>query len=421
MGSSTAHSKLRALQTEKYNKIFSCQSQIFRFIEQITTEIVSIMVLGPNEIALRKIGSCERITSKLRSILNFTRLTECSSNNRKSIEDGTREFYKLYKLEETLGKGGFGTVFSAIRLKDKMPVAVKEVYKAKIIKKTADGKMPLEVALMQQVQNVPGVIKILDWFEMAESFFIVMERCRGQDLFDYISEHGALSENQARILFKQLLNTVLMCHNNGVLHRDIKDENILIDASNNQIKLIDFGSGTYLHDGLYNDFEGTRVYAPPEWIKYRRYTADGLTVWSLGILLHDMVCGDIPFESDTQILLGLPDWSDNTVLGPQLKDLICGCLDTDPNTRLNLDSLGSHPWVMGDSVSGTSTQFLKSISVESSSSMSTSESETSSASVSASDFDFCRRCNGEGSKTKDVSTSSISQKSSKKSARIVSI
>merc|ERR1712227_83780 len=421
MGSSTAHSKLRALQTENYNKIFSCQSQIFGFIEQIITEIVSIMVLGPNEIALRKIGSCERITSKLRSILNFTRLTECSSNNRKSIEDGTREFYKLYKLEETLGKGGFGTVFSAIRLKDKLPVAVKEVYKAKIIKKTADGKMPLEVALMQQVQNVPGVIKILDWFEMPESFFIVMERCRGQDLFDYISENGALKENQARILFKQLLNTVLMCHNNGVLHRDIKDENILIDASNNQIKLIDFGSGTYLHDGLYNDFEGTRVYAPPEWIKYRRYTADGLTVWSLGILLRDMVCGDIPFESDSQILLGLPDWSDNNVLGAQLKDLICGCLDTDPNTRLNLDSLGSHPWVMGDSVSGTSTQFLKSISVESSSSMSTSDSETSSASVSASDFDFCRRCNGEGSKTKDVSTSSISQKSRKKSARIVSI
>ena len=149
-------------------------------------------------------------------------------------------------------------MFSGIRLEDKTRVAVKEVYKARIIKKTADGKMPLEVALMDQVKNVPGVIKILDWFEMSESFFIVMERCQGKDLFDFISEHGALKEAQARILFQQLLDTILMCHNNGVLHRDIKDENIIIDAANNKIKLIDFGSGTYLHDGVYNDFEGNR-------------------------------------------------------------------------------------------------------------------------------------------------------------------
>eukprot|EP00091_Calanus_sinicus_P008991 TRINITY_DN2132_c0_g1_i1.p1 TRINITY_DN2132_c0_g1~~TRINITY_DN2132_c0_g1_i1.p1 ORF type:complete len:351 (+),score=66.91 TRINITY_DN2132_c0_g1_i1:123-1175(+) len=301
------------------------------------------MVLNASDIAKHKIGSCERITMKLKSILNISRL-DCSD---RKIEEGPREFHKLYKLGGILGKGGFGTVFAAIRKKDKLQVAVKEVYKAKIIKKTADGKTPLEVALMQQVKDVPGAIRILDWFEMSESFFIVMEKFTCQDLFDYISEHGPLNESKARVMFKQVLNTVLMCHNNGVLHRDIKDENILIDVQSKQLKLIDFGSGTYLHDGLYNDFEGTRVYAPPEWIKYRRYTADGLTVWSMGILLHDLVCGDIPFETDTQIMMGLPDWSDTTALSQSLKELIEWCLKTDPRERLSLEDITAHPWMLG--------------------------------------------------------------------------
>jgi len=310
--------------------------------EQKQTNTSVEMVLNASELAKHKVGSCERITMKLKSILNISRL-DCSDRR---IEEGPREFHKLYKLGGVLGKGGFGTVFAAIRKKDKLHVAVKEVYKAKIIKKTADGKTPLEVALMQQVRDVPGAIRILDWFEMSESFFIVMEKFTCQDLFDYISEHGPLKESKARMMFKQVLNTVLLCHNNGVLHRDIKDENILIDVQSKQLKLIDFGSGTYLHDGLYNDFEGTRVYAPPEWIKYRRYTADGLTVWSMGILLHDLVCGDIPFETDAQIIMGLPDWSDSTSLSSSLKNLIQGCLKTDPRDRLSLEEVSSHPWML---------------------------------------------------------------------------
>ena len=127
---------------------------------------------------------------------------------------------------------------------------------------------------------------------------------------------------------------------------------------------------------------GTRVYAPPEWIKYRRYTGDGLTVWSLGILLHDMVTGDIPFESDSQTVLGLPDWSGNTQLSPELQDVIRGCLDTDPCHRLSLDTLPTHPWVLGQS-SIKSPAYLHSVSVESSSS----SSESSSCSVSMASFE----------------------------------
>lgn len=101
------------------------------------------------------------------------------------------------------------------------------------------------------------IIKMLDYFEGYDKFYIVMERLEKYiDLFDYITQKGTVSERSSRYLFRQILEAVQYCLSMGVFHRDVKDENILIDLKSNQVKLIDFGSGAFLQDEVYTEYEG---------------------------------------------------------------------------------------------------------------------------------------------------------------------
>ena len=116
--------------------------------------------------------------------------------------------------------------------------------------------VPKEVALLNCL-NHKYIIKMLDYFEDHDNFYIVMERPEKYiDLFDYISGKRVVSERSAKFLFRQVVEALQYCMLMGVLHRDVKDENILIDLKTSQIKLIDFGSGTFLRDDVYTEYEG---------------------------------------------------------------------------------------------------------------------------------------------------------------------
>lgn len=92
-------------------------------------------------------------------------------------------------------------------------------------------------------------------------------------------------------------------------------------------------------------FPGTRVYSPPEWIRYGKYRADSLTVWSLGTLLYNMVCGNVPFETDSQIKKAQLHFPSALNLSSDLKDLISSCLKVDPKERITLAKVSDHPWL----------------------------------------------------------------------------
>ncbi|CAN8175780.1 unnamed protein product [Coccothraustes coccothraustes] len=261
-------------------------------------------------------------------------------------QHGLKEQYRVGSL---LGRGGFGSVFAATRLSDGAPVAIKRVPRKRVRHwgELPDGtSAPLEIVLLAKVSTgFPGVVQLLEWLELPNDILMVLERPEQcQDLQDFIRARGFLPEEVARELFRQVLEAVQHCTSCGVLHRDIKPENILVDLATRQAKLIDFGCGTYLQDTVYTHFAGTRSYSPPEWTNFGWYYGRPATIWSLGILLHQMVCGEHPFRRVQNISwdhqLSLPQG-----LSQECQDLIRRCLSMLDLERPSLEELLCHPWM----------------------------------------------------------------------------
>ncbi|MCI4393789.1 hypothetical protein PGIGA_G00161630 [Pangasianodon gigas] len=152
----------------------------------------------------------------------------------------------------------------------------------------------------------PYVIELLEWFETPTSFILVLERpdpC--VDLYKYCRFlRKKVPESLAQIIMQQVVRAACHCRDRGVLHRDIKEGNLLLNPQTLEVKLIDFGCGELLKDTPYTEYAGTRRYFPPEWIVEKEYNAEPATVWSLGVLLYSLLHGEEPFFGAQEIVDG---------------------------------------------------------------------------------------------------------------------
>ncbi|KAE8604518.1 hypothetical protein XENTR_v10014730 [Xenopus tropicalis] len=254
-----------------------------------------------------------------------------------------------YQTVSPLGKGAFGFVWSACgRDSAKEEVVVKFIRKDRVlddcwVQDPELGKVTQEIAILSRVQH-PNIIRVVDVFENDTFFQLVMElHGDGLDLFDFIDSQPSLDEPLASYIFRQLVSAVGYLHNQHILHRDIKDENIII-APDFSIKLVDFGSAAHLHQGtLFSTFCGTTEYCAPEVLLGNPYPGPELEMWSLGVTLYTLIFGENPFCEVDEILEAELNPPFN--VSQKLQVLISGLLQRDPEIRMTLDELLRDPWV----------------------------------------------------------------------------
>ena len=158
-----------------------------------------------------------------------------------------------------------------------------------------------------------------------------------------------------RRFFVQAVDIVTRVLERGVFHNDIKDENFVIDMTSMRLKLIDFGAALKCDPHrVYTaaEFNGTSIWSPPEYINEKKFRAESTTVWTLGCLLFDMICGDIPFREEEDIVSVRLKYF-RVMPSPSAKDLIESCLRRRPEERIRLRDILGHPFCQGTTMMTT--------------------------------------------------------------------
>ena len=250
-----------------------------------------------------------------------------------------------------IGRGSYGKVFLYRNIIDNKLYAIKHMEKYRLYKtlKTLSGIYE-EIYIQSRIFH-KNIVRLLYVKENSQSFDLIMEYANKGSLFYYIRTNRYLTEKESFNYFSQIINAIYFLHKNDLIHRDIKPENILI-FDNNICKICDFGWCVKLDGKQRKTFCGTTEYMSPEIVNKIEYSKE-IDIWSLGILLYEMIFGYSPFKPDKEDFkpkdvidnIKIHDLKFNKNISAECKDLICHLLDENVENRYKIEDIFNSKFV----------------------------------------------------------------------------
>lgn len=262
----------------------------------------------------------------------------------------------MFEIGRPLGKGKFGRVYLARERTSGFICALKVLHKGELQQGRVEKQVRREIEIQSNLRH-PNILQLFGHFHDSKRVFLILEFAGKGELYKHLRKEARFPEWKASQYIAQMASALRYLHRKHVIHRDIKPENILVGI-HGEIKISDFGWSVHAPNSRRQTMCGTLDYLPPEMIKpgsSDNFYNEKVDLWSLGVLTYEFLVGEAPFE-DTPVMthrrIAKADMTIPSFVSPEARDLIKRLLVLDPEKRIPLEQVQTHPWIVKHCIKG---------------------------------------------------------------------